>query len=58
MTTGASVDQAQWAAYRQVILEIFLIRLKRVKQFDDVVWPTQPKSTCMVLIHNPEDYSL
>ena len=42
MTTGATVDQAQWAAYRQVIRDI-------PQTFKDhapknVIWPTQPST--------------
>ena len=40
MTTGATVDQAQWAAYRQVIRDI--PQTYKDKTPDDVVWPTQP----------------
>ena len=40
MTTGASVDQAQWAAYRQNIRDI--PQTYKDKTPDDVVWPTQP----------------
>jgi|5B_taG_2_1085324.scaffolds.fasta_scaffold00212_18 hypothetical protein len=43
MTTGASVDQAQWAAYRQVIRDI--PQTYKDKTPDDVVWPTQPSTT-------------
>ena len=39
MTTGATVDQAQWAAYRQVIRDI--PQTYAGKTPDDVVWPTQ-----------------
>ena len=42
MTTGASVDQAQWAAYRQVIRDI--PQTYSGKTPDDVVWPTQPST--------------
>ena len=42
MTTGASVDQAQWAAYRQVIWDI--PQTYKDKTPDDVVWPTQPST--------------
>ena len=54
MTTGATVDQAQWAAYRQVIRDI--PQTYKDKTPDDVVWPTQPSTAGP--IHNPEDYSL
>ena len=42
MTTGATVDQAQWAAYRQVIRDI--PQTYKHKTPDDVVWPTQPST--------------
>ena len=42
MTTGATVDQAQWAAYRQVIRDI--PQTYKGKTPDDVVWPTQPST--------------
>ena len=42
MTTGASVDQSQWAAYRQVIRDI--PQTYKDKTPDDVVWPTQPST--------------
>jgi len=42
MITGASVDQAQWAAYRQVIRDI--PQTYKDKTPDDVVWPTQPST--------------
>tara|TARA_A100001388_G_scaffold51202_1_gene34590 strand:+ start:650 stop:1048 length:399 start_codon:yes stop_codon:yes gene_type:complete len=42
MTTGASVDQAQWAAYRQVIRDI--PQTYKDKTPSDVVWPTQPST--------------
>ena len=42
MTTGASVDQAQWAAYRQNIREI--PQTYSGKTPDEVVWPTQPST--------------
>ena len=43
MTTGASVDQAQWAAYRQNIRDI--PQTYKDKTPNDVVWPTQPSTT-------------
>jgi len=43
MTTGASVDQAQWAAYRQTLRD--LPQTYKDKTPDDVVWPTQPSTT-------------
>ena len=42
ITTGATVDQAQWAAYRQVIRDI--PQTYKDKTPDDVVWPTQPST--------------
>ena len=42
MTTGATVDQAQWAAYRLVIRDI--PQTYKDKTPDDVVWPTQPST--------------
>ena len=42
MTTGATIDQAQWAAYRQVIRDI--PQTYKDKTPDDVVWPTQPST--------------
>jgi len=42
MTTGASVDQAQWAAYRQNLRD--LPQTYKDKNPDDVVWPTQPST--------------
>ena len=42
MTTGATVDQAQWAAYRQNIRD--LPQTYKDKTPDDVVWPTQPST--------------
>jgi hypothetical protein len=42
MTTGATVDQAQWAAYRQNIRDI--PQTYKDKTPDDVVWPTQPST--------------
>ena len=42
MTTGASVDQAQWAAYRQNIRDI--PQTYSGVAPDDVVWPTQPST--------------
>ena len=42
MTAGATVDQAQWAAYRQVIRDI--PQTYKDKTPDDVVWPTQPST--------------
>ena len=42
MTSGATVDQAQWAAYRQVIRDI--PQTYKDKTPDDVVWPTHPST--------------
>ena len=42
MTNGATVDQAQWAAYRQTIRDI--PQTYKNKTPDDVVWPTQPST--------------
>ena len=42
MTSGATVDQAQWAAYRQVLRDI--PQTYKDKTPDDVVWPTQPST--------------
>jgi hypothetical protein len=42
MITGATVDQAQWAAYRQVIRDI--PQTYKDKTPNDVVWPTQPST--------------
>ena len=42
MTSGATVDQAQWAAYRQVIRDI--PQTYKDKTPDDVVWPSQPST--------------
>ena len=42
MTSGATVDQAQWAAYRQVIRDI--PQTYKDKTPADVVWPTQPST--------------
>ena len=46
MTTGATVDQAQWAAYRQVIRDI--PQTYKDKTPNDVVWPTQPSTACLL----------
>ena len=40
MTTGATVDQAQWATYRQIIRDI--PQTYKDKTPNDVVWPNQP----------------
>ena len=42
MITGASVDQSDWATYRQAIRDI--PQTYKDKPPDDVVWPTQPST--------------
>ena len=42
MTTGSTVDQAQWAAYRQNLRDI--PQTYSGKTPDEVVWPTQPST--------------
>ena len=42
MPSGATVDQAQWAAYRQNLRD--LPQTYKDKTSDDVVWPTQPST--------------
>jgi hypothetical protein len=42
MTTGSTVDQAQWAAYRQNVRDI--PQTYKDKTPDDVIWPTQPST--------------
>ena len=42
MTTGATVDQAQWAAYRQNLRDI--PQTYKDKTPSDIVWPTQPST--------------
>ena len=42
MTSGATVDQSQWAAYRQVIRDI--PQTYKDKTPANVVWPTQPST--------------
>ena len=42
MTSGATVDQAQWAAYRQSLRD--LPQTYKDKTPNDVVWPTQPST--------------
>ena len=42
MTTGATVDQAQWAAYRQVIRDI--PQTYKGKATSEIVWPTAPST--------------
>ena len=40
MTTGATVDQAQWAAYREKLRDL----PQRYSSYSDVVWPTPPST--------------
>ena len=42
MTTGATVNQTDWAAYRQAIRDI--PQTYKDKTPNDVVWPTQPST--------------
>ena len=41
MIPGASVDQAQWAAYRQILRDL----PQTYTNPEDVVWPVQPSTT-------------
>ena len=41
MTPGATVDQAQWTAYRQVLRDI----PQTYENAEDVVWPTVPSTS-------------
>ena len=41
MTPGATVDQAQWAAYRQVLRDL----PQTYENAEDVVWPTVPSTS-------------
>ena len=41
-TSDSTVDQAQWAAYRQILRD--LPQTYKDKTSDDVVWPTQPST--------------
>ena len=43
MTPGASIDQAQWAAYRQTLRD--LPQTYSSARLEDIKWPTQPSST-------------
>ena len=43
MTPGASVDQAQWAAYRQSSRD--LPQTYSSARLEDITWPVQPSST-------------
>jgi len=42
MTTGATVDQGQWAAYRQNIRDI--PQTYKGKTANEVIWPIQPST--------------
>ncbi len=42
VTPGATVDQAQWSAYRQNLRD--LPQTYKDKTADDVVWPVQPST--------------
>jgi hypothetical protein len=41
MIPGATVDQAQWAAYRQILRDL----PQTYTNPEDVVWPVQPSAT-------------
>jgi len=41
MIPGATVDQAQWAAYRQILRDL----PQTYDNPEDVVWPTQPSTS-------------
>jgi len=41
MIPGATVDQAQWAAYRQILRDL----PQTYTNPEDVVWPVQPSTT-------------
>lgn len=41
MIPGATVDQAQWAAYRQILRDL----PQNYDNPEDVVWPTQPSTS-------------
>ena len=41
MTPGATVDQAQWTAYRQVLRDL----PQTYENAEDVVWPTAPSTS-------------
>ena len=43
MTPGSSVDQAQWAAYRQALRH--LPQTYSSARLEDINWPVQPSST-------------
>ena len=42
MTTGATVDQAQWSAYREKLREI--PQTYKGKETSEIVWPTAPST--------------
>tara|TARA_Y100001963_G_scaffold138808_1_gene204009 strand:- start:251 stop:616 length:366 start_codon:yes stop_codon:yes gene_type:complete len=42
MTTGATVDQAQWSAYREKLRDI--PQTYKDKETSEIVWPTAPSS--------------
>ena len=42
MNPDTTIDQAQWAAYRQILRD--LPQTYKDKTSDDVVWPTQPST--------------
>jgi hypothetical protein len=41
MTPGATVDQAQWTAYRQILRDL----PQTYENAEDVVWPTVPSTS-------------
>ena len=42
MNPDTTIDQAQWAAYRQILRD--LPQTYKDKTSDDVIWPTQPST--------------
>ena len=42
MTTGATIDQAQWSAYREKLRDI--PQTYKDKETSEIVWPTIPSS--------------
>tara|TARA_R100000664_G_scaffold19427_1_gene28597 strand:- start:1626 stop:2027 length:402 start_codon:yes stop_codon:yes gene_type:complete len=42
MTTGATIDQAQWSAYREKLRDI--PQTYKDKETSEIVWPTAPSS--------------
>ena len=44
MTTGATVDQAQWSAYREKLRDIPQTYKNVSDPLTEVVWPTIPSS--------------